>query len=190
MGLFNLGFQAALLWRHNGRDGVSNHQSHDCLLNRSVRPRSKKTSKLRVTGLCAGNSPVTGEFPAQMASNAEKVPIWWRHHETRDYFGLKDMPCTGVWLIPGTTKTWLTSHMHIMVYIFIHSYRQNAVCKSQSWINVNLTILLFGQIFSEQYMGSDIHAGIYHNTICISYGNDFEQYLFAVLFEITDPFKC
>ena len=30
----------------------------------SVR-RSKKISKLRVTGLCVGNSPVTGEFPAQ-----------------------------------------------------------------------------------------------------------------------------
>ena len=42
--------------------------------------RSKKTSKRRVTGLCAGNSPVTGEFPAQRASNAEKVSIWWRHH--------------------------------------------------------------------------------------------------------------
>ena len=34
-----------------------------------------KTSKLRVTGLCGGNSPVTGEFPAQMASNAENVPF-------------------------------------------------------------------------------------------------------------------
>ena len=22
----------------------------------------------------------TGEFPAQMASNAENVSIWWRHH--------------------------------------------------------------------------------------------------------------
>ena len=41
---------------------------------------SKKTSKLRVTGLCAGNSPETGEFPAQMASNAENVSIWWRRH--------------------------------------------------------------------------------------------------------------
>ena len=30
--------------------------------------------------ICAGNSPVTGEFPAQMASNAENVSIWWRHH--------------------------------------------------------------------------------------------------------------
>ena len=39
-----------------------------------------KKKKLRVTGLFAGNSPVTGEFPAQMASNAEYVSIWWRHH--------------------------------------------------------------------------------------------------------------
>ena len=69
-----------LQWHHNGRDSVSNHQHHDCLLNRSFRRRTKKTSKLRVTCLCAGNSPVTGEFPAQMASNAEKVSIWWRHH--------------------------------------------------------------------------------------------------------------
>ena len=43
-------------WRHNWRDGVSNHQPHDCLLNRLFRLRSKKTSKLRVTSLCAGNS--------------------------------------------------------------------------------------------------------------------------------------
>ena len=28
----------------------------------------------------SGNSPVTGEFPAQMASNAENVYTWWRHH--------------------------------------------------------------------------------------------------------------
>ena len=50
------------------------------LLNCFFKLRSKKTSKLRVTGLCAGNSPVTGEFPAQMASNAENVSVWWRHH--------------------------------------------------------------------------------------------------------------
>ena len=56
---------------HNERDGVSDHQSHECLLKRLFRRRSKKTSKLRVTGLCEGNSPVTGEFPAQRASNAE-----------------------------------------------------------------------------------------------------------------------
>ena len=46
---------------------------HGCLLNRLYKCRSKKTSKLRVTGLCAGNSPGTGEFPTQMASNEENV---------------------------------------------------------------------------------------------------------------------
>ena len=70
----------ALQWRHNGHDSVSNHQPHDCLLNGLFQYRSKKTWKLRVTGLCAGNSPVPGEFPTQMASNAENVSIWWRHH--------------------------------------------------------------------------------------------------------------
>ena len=45
-----------------------------------IQAHIKKTSKLRVTDLCAGNSLVIGEFPAQMASNAENVSIWWRHH--------------------------------------------------------------------------------------------------------------
>ena len=40
------------------------------------RHRSKETKKLRVAGLCEGNSPVTGEFPAQRASKAENVSIW------------------------------------------------------------------------------------------------------------------
>ena len=61
----------SLLWHHNGHDGISNHQPHDCLLNRLFRSRSKKTSKLHVTGLCVGNSLGTSEFPAQMANNAE-----------------------------------------------------------------------------------------------------------------------
>ena len=70
-----------LYWRHNGHDSVSNHQLHDCLLKRLFRRKSKRTSKLRVTGLCAGKSPETGEFPAQMASYAENVSTWWRHHD-------------------------------------------------------------------------------------------------------------
>ena len=73
----------ALQWRHNGQDGVSNHQPYDCLLSRLFGRKSKKTSKLPVTGLCEGNSQVTGEFPAQRASNAENVSIWWRHHGIR-----------------------------------------------------------------------------------------------------------
>ena len=74
-------FPPTLQWRHNGCDGVSNHQPDDCFLNRLFRRRSKKISKLRVTGLCEGNSPVTGDFPAQMSSNAENASILLRHHE-------------------------------------------------------------------------------------------------------------
>ena len=72
-------------WRYNERDGVSNYQSHHCLLNRLFMRRSKKTSKLRVTGLCERNP---GEFASQKTSDAENVSIWWRHHvdqETRGY---------------------------------------------------------------------------------------------------------
>ena len=72
-----------LQWRHNECDSVSNHQPHDCLLNRLIMHRLKKTAKLRVIGLCVGNSPVTGEFPAQKANNAKNVSIWWRHHANR-----------------------------------------------------------------------------------------------------------
>ena len=71
--------QMTLQWRHNERDGVSNHRRLGCLLNCLLRRRSKKTWKVRVTGFCEGNSPVTGEFPTQRASNAENASIWWRH---------------------------------------------------------------------------------------------------------------
>ena len=74
-------WKCPLQWRHNERHGVSNHWRLHCLLN--CWPRSKKTSKPRVTGPFAGNSLVTGEFPAQKASNAENVSILmtssWSH---------------------------------------------------------------------------------------------------------------
>ena len=79
------GKSISLQWRHNDYDGVSIHQPHGCLLKRLFGRRSKKTPKLRVTGLCVGNSPGTSEFPAQMASNAENASIWWRHHVPKGY---------------------------------------------------------------------------------------------------------
>ena len=47
----------------------------------------KKTSKLRVTGLCEGNSPLTVEFPSQRArsGNVENVFIRWRHHVSNNH---------------------------------------------------------------------------------------------------------
>ena len=96
-----------LQWRHNGLDGFSNHQPHDCLLNRLFRCRSKKKSKLCVTGLCEGNSPGTGDFPAQMASNSENVSIWWRHHvlelfSTHSYIVLYFIQQKWVWSLTAT----------------------------------------------------------------------------------------
>ena len=71
----------ALLWPHIEHDGISDHRRLDCLFNRLFRRKSQKTSKLRAIGLCEGNSPVTGEFRAQRASDGENVSIWWRHYE-------------------------------------------------------------------------------------------------------------
>ena len=124
----------SLQWRQNGRNGVSNNQPHDCLLNRLFRRRSKKTSKLRVTGLCAGNSPVTGEFPAQMASNTENVSIWWRHHVCLSQ-GIQliiSHLCFRYWHSAGpcglTTNHYLSQRWHILL---MH------ICVTQSqWINV------------------------------------------------------
>ena len=79
-GLMMTQFSGALQWRHNECDGVSNNRSLRCLFKCWFRRRLKKTSKHRVTGLCAENSPVTGEFPTQRAPNAENVSIWWRQH--------------------------------------------------------------------------------------------------------------
>ena len=54
VGMFCSQYLCTLKWRHNGRDSVSNHLPHDYLLNRLFRRRSKKTSKLRVTGFLCG----------------------------------------------------------------------------------------------------------------------------------------
>ena len=71
-----------LQWCHNEHNGVINHLHLDCFLSNLFSRRWKKSSKLLVTGLCAGNSPVIDEFPAQRASNTENVSIWCRHHPT------------------------------------------------------------------------------------------------------------
>ena len=89
--------------RHNEHDGGSNHQPHDCVLNRLFKRRSKKTSKLCVTGVCVGNSAVTGEFPAQRASDANNVSIWWRHH------GLSICGCC--W--PFRNELWIRNYRQI-----------------------------------------------------------------------------
>ena len=64
-----------LHWRHNGRDSVSNHQPHSCLLNRLFRRRSKKTWTFRVTGLCVGNSPGPVNSPHKGLVTRKMFPL-------------------------------------------------------------------------------------------------------------------
>ena len=111
--------QISLQWRHNGLDGVSNHQPRDCLFSRLIRRRSKKTSKLRVTGLCAGNSPVAGEFPAHKWPVTRKISIWWRHNDfsTKAASVSADM----IWYFVSSVRCYTREiqHIYICIYIFI-----------------------------------------------------------------------
>ena len=85
-------WQMTLQWRNNERHGISNHRRVDCLLSRLFRRKSKKTPRPRVNDLCARNSAVTGELPAQKASNAETISIWWRHHDqSASYITVSDI---------------------------------------------------------------------------------------------------
>ena len=77
--IIRYGELCALHWRHNERDGVSNHRRLACLIS-LFRLISKKKSKPALLALCEWNQPVTGEFLSQWASKAETVSLWWRHH--------------------------------------------------------------------------------------------------------------
>ena len=91
--------------------------------------RSKKTSKL--TGLCVGNSPVTDEFPAQMASNAENVSIWWRYHVNMFVFSN-----------PGRNNfynyDWYQLHIQAFTYGILPAIYSNAF----SWMKIVRFILI------------------------------------------------
>ena len=137
----------SLEWRHDERDGVSVPRRLDCLLNHLFRRRSKKTSKLRITGLCEGTSPVTGKFPAQRASNAEYVSIWWRHHVIL----LGDIASA------GTLTHWgRVTHICLSKLAIIGSDYGLAPGRRQTIIWTNYGILLIGPLgtnFSEILVG-------------------------------------
>ena len=105
-GLFN---GSALQWRHNDGDGVSTHQPRDCLLNRLFRCRSNQTPKLRVTGLCEGNSPLTGRFGYKKISSEAwfdlqpKFP--YRNHNFLNTF--REILSHHVWYFPRSLSQWI-----------------------------------------------------------------------------------
>ena len=89
----------SLHWRHNEHDGVSNHWHLDCLLSRLFSRRSKKTSKLCITGLCEGNPLMTGGFPSLKASNVKNVSICWCHHAVWTHHSFLTLPINQLWYI-------------------------------------------------------------------------------------------
>ena len=90
----------SLQWRHNDRNGVSNHQPHECLLNRLFRPRSQKASKLRVTGLCAGNSPVNSPHKGPVTRRMfpfDDVIMYTYHNSTTTVVGVRNLVVIVLW---------------------------------------------------------------------------------------------
>ena len=116
----------SLLWRHNGHDSVSNHQPCGCLLNRLFRRRSKKTSKLRVTGLCAGNSPGPVNSP-------HKWPVTRKMFPFDDVIMFMHRFCfMNAWEI---SRRLNATHSDVS---FIHWYAYSALCIDPLWVIIYL----------------------------------------------------
>ena len=96
---------SSLQWRHNERDGVSNHQPYDWLLNRLFRHRWKKTSKLRVTGLCEGNLPFV---------------IWLCFDLRNQYTEFSKLNPTIVWYLKTSGFLRQGKHLSKMLLFFRH----------------------------------------------------------------------
>ena len=133
-------------WHHNGHDGVSNHQPHHCLLNRLFWCRSKKTSKLRLTGLCAGpvNSPHKWPVTRKMFPFDDVIMStrWVKHFINRclffSYELLKNM-IVGMWIhiifpfssciFVVTSYLWIDSNRNIACNEMSHFVLAIAPCK-------------------------------------------------------------
>ena len=158
-----------LHWRHSDYDGVSNHQHHVCLLNRLFRRRSKKISKLRVTGLCVGNSPGP-------VNSTHKGPV------TRKMFPLDDvimklfaLITLSVWFL-DLDVNWPKIHCLICTGILIINLRQSSdILRFIMGISIPISRRLFGKYTPELPWNLEhgwiITAAIYMNIITYSHTN-------------------
>ena len=113
----------------------------------------RKHKKLRVTSLCARNSPVTGEFPAQMASNAENVSILWRHN---GYESIHHMDQTWVVIIKNKHRTAVIFHSMVEVN------------------SVLINCLAEYSPIMQFICDNDVNAGNLHMVLILLYINDSE----------------
>ena len=99
-------------------------------------------------GLCKGNSPVTGEFPAQRASYAENVSLWWHHHEEIcNHLAKLGRPIPPTLL--KTSNLWI-GIMRSRINAWMHSLYLIALFSKQSnWTELNKVkqcCTFFGQL--------------------------------------------
>ena len=110
------------LWRHNERDGVSKHRRHAWLFNRFLRRRSKKTSKLRVTGLCRGIHQWSVDSP-------HKGPV------TRKMFSFDDVIMYTVcsWYMPSKLDSVIVNDVF---YDSVKTHRGLVTSYAVNWVNI------------------------------------------------------
>ena len=133
-----------LQWRHNESDGDSNHRRLNYLLKCLFRHRSKEIPKLRVTGPCEGNSAVTGES-RQMASDAENVSIWWRHHHYEKHIRRerqnKELKMKCIWDVHH--QNYLDYSFVVHLVQILSQNKQVTKIQPQRWCNAEA---IFGQV--------------------------------------------
>ena len=105
-------YEGSLHWRHNDHDGVSNYQPHGCLLNRLFRRRSKKTSKLHITGLCVGNSPGPVNSPHNGPVTRKMFPFD-DVIMVSNIVNLTKESLIHMWEIHVTHQPWISSWKHL-----------------------------------------------------------------------------
>ena len=150
-----------LIHHFNDHDGVSNHQPHGYLLNRLFGRRSKKTSKLCVTGLCAGSSPGPVNSP-------HKGPVTRKIFPFDDVIMLSESPASDILVgrvsflvvedvflgylghVPGTWK-WTISHQFFYFLIYTYNYLIHTI---ESLSNERFKLGFAGNIISQLFYAS------------------------------------
>ena len=148
--------------RHSGDDGVSNHQPHDCLLNSLFRHISKKTSKLRVTGHCEGNPPVTGEFPAQRAVTRKMFPLdesFWLILKYGWIYTMKYLLSTGC---ETTTKQVMhNSAIGCILYRYVWELEWVRITQGQGYSAIHYSDVIMGAMASQMSSLTTVYSTIY-----------------------------
>ena len=114
--------QSSLSITSHERHIVSNHRSFDFLFRRLCGPTLKNFQSPRYWSFLR-NSPVTGEFPAQRVSNAEKLPsgdvtVYCRHYIIQTHHGCPSKMHSD--FMPGASKLIKSSFTVVTYQISVY----------------------------------------------------------------------